>query len=125
MVYCPAFLQPQKGALPWSALDWKAQDDWCQDRIPTIEAVLMHHGGAETLKKASRLSAVWQLFNFPFSHVGLLHVAFNMMAFVACGSGLERLLGMLLLLHHVLLIMLMGGAFYIAASFLLSALPTL
>ena len=67
--------------------------------------------------------AVWRLVTSPFFHVGLLHVAFNMLAFVPCGSGLERLLGTLLLAHHILLVMLLGNAFYIAASWTLAVLP--
>ena len=67
--------------------------------------------------------AVWRLVTSPFFHVGLLHVAFNMLAFVPCGSGLERLLGTLLLAHHVLLVMLLGNAFFVAASWTLVAPP--
>ncbi|KAK9868453.1 hypothetical protein WJX84_008327 [Apatococcus fuscideae] len=66
---------------------------------------------------------VWRIITSPLFHVGLLHVAFNMMAFVPCGSGLERLLGTLLLAHHVVLVMLLGGALYIGASWILAVLP--
>ena len=66
---------------------------------------------------------MWRLVTSPFFHVGLLHVAFNMMAFVPCGTGLERLLGSLLLGHHILLVMLLGNVFYIAAAWTLAVLP--
>ena len=37
--------------------------------------------------------AVWRMFTAAVFHMGILHVAFNMMAFVPIGQSLERLLG--------------------------------
>ena len=38
-------------------------------------------------------SAVWRLLTSAVFHMGILHVAFNMMAFVPIGQSLERLIG--------------------------------
>ena len=38
-------------------------------------------------------TAVWRVLTSAVFHMGILHVAFNMMAFVPIGQSLERLLG--------------------------------
>jgi membrane associated rhomboid family serine protease len=50
----------------------------------------------------------------------VLHVAFNMLAFVPIGASLERQLGSLQLAHLLLLLILAGDAFYLGSSYLLA-----
>lgn len=70
--------------------------------------------------KIQSLSAgcVCRLFTSPFVHVGILHVAFNMLAFVPIASSLERQLGTLQTLHLLLLLIIVGDLFYLSASYL-------
>ena len=53
-------------------------------------------------------------------HVSVLHVAFNMVAFVPIGASLERQLGSLQLGHLLALLILAGDAFYLGSSYLLA-----
>ena len=55
-------------------------------------------------------------------HVGLLHVAFNMLAFIPIGASLERQLGTLQFAYLLLLFVVCGSLFFAAASFVASLL---
>jgi rhomboid domain-containing protein 1 len=48
----------------------------------------------------------------------VLHLAFNMLAFVPIASSLERQLGTLQLLHLLLLLIIFGDIVYLSASYL-------
>lgn len=61
--------------------------------------------------------AVWRFFTAPFFHVGLLHVAFNMMAFLPAAATLERTLGTIPFVHLMLLLVVFGDAAYVFISF--------
>ncbi|KAK9843680.1 hypothetical protein WJX81_002070 [Elliptochloris bilobata] len=55
-------------------------------------------------------------------HIGLLHVAFNMLAFLPVGAVLERQLGTLQFAYLLLLFNICGSLFFAAASFVASLL---
>ncbi|EIE25750.1 rhomboid-domain-containing protein, partial [Coccomyxa subellipsoidea C-169] len=63
---------------------------------------------------------VFRLFTSAFFHAGLLHIGFNMLAFVPVAMSLERQLGSLQTLHLLLMLILVGDIFYISASYLAS-----
>ena len=67
--------------------------------------------------------AVYRLVTSAFVHGGLLHVAFNMMAFVPIGTSLERMQGTLALAHLIGLLILMGGVAYIGFATAASYIP--
>lgn len=73
----------------------------------------------ETLADA----AVYRLLTSPFVHGGLLHVAFNMLAFVPIGTSLERIQGTQALTHLVSLLILVGGASYVSLATIASYIP--
>ena len=52
----------------------------------------------------------------PFFHVGMLHLAFNMLAFVPIGQSLERHTGTLHFTYVMLLLMMLGSVFYLTTS---------
>lgn len=52
----------------------------------------------------------------PFFHVGILHLAFNMLAFVPIGQSLERHTGTLHFTYLMLLLMALGSVFYLTTS---------
>ena len=52
----------------------------------------------------------------PFFHVGILHLAFNMLAFVPIGQSLERHTGTLHFTYLMLLLMTLGSVFYLTTS---------
>ena len=55
-------------------------------------------------------------------HIGLLHVAFNMLAFIPIGASLERQLGTLQFAYLLVLFIVCGSLFFAAASFVASLL---
>lgn len=55
-------------------------------------------------------------------HIGLLHVAFNMLAFVPIGASLERQLGTLQFAYLLLLFVVVGSVFFAVASYICSLL---
>ena len=55
-----------------------------------------------------------------FVHVSVLHVAFNMLAFIPIACTLERQLGSLQFAHMLVLLILGGDAFYLGSSYLLA-----
>eukprot|EP00195_Chlamydomonas_chlamydogama_P010854 CAMPEP_0202911522 /NCGR_PEP_ID=MMETSP1392-20130828/55193_1 /ASSEMBLY_ACC=CAM_ASM_000868 /TAXON_ID=225041 /ORGANISM="Chlamydomonas chlamydogama, Strain SAG 11-48b" /LENGTH=388 /DNA_ID=CAMNT_0049602061 /DNA_START=35 /DNA_END=1198 /DNA_ORIENTATION=- len=63
---------------------------------------------------------VWRIFTSVLVHGGLLHVAFNMLAFVPIGQSLEQLVGTVQMFHLILVLTVLEGALYIAAGYLLS-----
>ena len=52
----------------------------------------------------------------PFFHVGILHLAFNMMAFVPIGRSLERHTGTLQFTYLMFLLITLGNALYLVTS---------
>ena len=68
-------------------------------------------------------AAVYRLLTSPFVHAGLLHVAFNMLAFVPIGTSLERIQGTLALTHLISLLIVMGGAAYVSLATAASYIP--
>ncbi|BDA43959.1 probable rhomboid-related protein 4 at N-terminal half [Coccomyxa sp. Obi] len=65
---------------------------------------------------------LYRLFTSAIFHAGLLHIGFNMLAFVPIATSLERQLGSLQMLHLLLILVLLGDVFYIAASYLAALL---
>lgn len=65
----------------------------------------------------SRLQ-LWRLITSATFHAGLLHLAFNMMAFFPMGTSLERALGSFHLTWLILILIFLGDALYIAFSYL-------
>eukprot|EP00884_Botryococcus_braunii_P019360 jgi/Botrbrau1/6107/Bobra.331_2s0004.2 len=63
---------------------------------------------------------LYRLFTSAVFHVGLLHVAMNMMAFVPIGSSLERHYGTFKFAVIVLLLIVFGDATYIGFTYLLA-----
>ncbi|KAK9790544.1 hypothetical protein WJX73_007583 [Symbiochloris irregularis] len=63
---------------------------------------------------------VYRIFTSPLLHVGILHIAFNMLAFVPIASSLERTQGSLPLAHLLALLTLVGDSFFIILSYALS-----
>lgn len=68
-------------------------------------------------------AAVYRLLTSPFVHGGLLHVAFNMLAFVPIGTSLERIQGTLALTHLVSLLIFVSGASYVSLATAASYIP--
>lgn len=66
---------------------------------------------------------VYRLLTSAFVHGGLLHVAFNMMAFVPIGTSLERMQGTLALAHVIGLLIFVGGGAYVAFATAASYVP--
>ncbi|GLC33964.1 hypothetical protein PLESTB_000823200 [Pleodorina starrii] len=64
---------------------------------------------------------VYRLLSSALIHGGLLHVTFNMLAFVPMATSLERAVGTLQLLYFLLMSCLLGAALYVALSVLLAA----
>ncbi|KAG2425342.1 hypothetical protein HXX76_013756 [Chlamydomonas incerta] len=62
---------------------------------------------------------VYRLLTSVLVHGGLLHVTFNMLAFVPMACSLERLVGTVQFTYLLLLITVLAGLVYTAASFLL------
>ncbi len=60
--------------------------------------------------------AVCRLLTSPFYHVGILHLAFNMLAFLPIGQSLERHMGTLHFTYLMWLLMTLGNAFYLGTS---------
>lgn len=56
-------------------------------------------------------------------HVGILHLVFNMMAFVPIGASLERHLGSVQFLWLIILLCLLGDVAYISIAFLGRFMP--
>ncbi|GIL85391.1 hypothetical protein Vretimale_10660 [Volvox reticuliferus] len=63
---------------------------------------------------------VYRIFTAVLIHGGLLHVTFNMLAFVPMGASLERAVGSLQLLYFMVLSCLLEGILYVALSVLLA-----
>jgi membrane associated rhomboid family serine protease len=63
---------------------------------------------------------LWRLITSATFHAGLLHLAFNMMAFFPMGTSLERSLGSFNLLWLIGILIIFGDALYIAVSYLAS-----
>lgn len=66
---------------------------------------------------------VYRLLTSAFVHGGLLHVAFNMMAFVPIGTSLERMQGTLALIHLISLLMFVGGGAYVGLATAAAYIP--
>lgn len=64
-------------------------------------------------QSVTKLLQVYRVLTSPFIHGGLLHIAFNMLAFVPIGCSLERTLGTLALAHLIGLLILLGAGIYI------------
>lgn len=62
---------------------------------------------------------VYRIVTASVVHIGLLHVAFNMLAFVPIGSSLERILGTVQFTHLTLLIIFLESCLYILAAYAL------
>ncbi|KAK9809019.1 hypothetical protein WJX72_008009 [[Myrmecia] bisecta] len=60
---------------------------------------------------------VYRLITSAVFHVGLLHIAFNMLAFVPIAKSLERSLGSVQFGHLMLLIVVLGGSAYVLLSY--------
>ena len=56
----------------------------------------------------------------PLLHMSILHIAFNMLAFVPIASSLERVQGTLFTAHLVMLLAFMSDVAYVLLSYLLS-----
>lgn len=65
---------------------------------------------------------VYRFLTAAIFHVGLLHVAFNMLAFIPIGASLERQLGTLQFAYLLLLFVTCGSLFFAAALFVASLL---
>jgi membrane associated rhomboid family serine protease len=63
---------------------------------------------------------LWRLITSATFHAGLLHLAFNMMAFFPMGTSLERSLGSFNLLWLIGILIFLGDGLYIAVSYLAS-----
>jgi len=63
---------------------------------------------------------LWRLITSAIFHAGLLHLAFNMMAFFPMGTSLERSLGSFNLLWLIGILIIFGDALYIGVSYLAS-----
>ncbi|CAK0779381.1 hypothetical protein CVIRNUC_004759 [Coccomyxa viridis] len=59
---------------------------------------------------------IYRMLTAPFFHVGILHLAFNMLAFVPIGQSLERHTGTLHFTYLMLLLMALGSVFYLTTS---------
>eukprot|EP00245_Coleochaete_scutata_P001611 TRINITY_DN1198_c0_g1_i1.p1 TRINITY_DN1198_c0_g1~~TRINITY_DN1198_c0_g1_i1.p1 ORF type:complete len:424 (-),score=31.25 TRINITY_DN1198_c0_g1_i1:888-2159(-) len=66
---------------------------------------------------------VYRPFTSVIFHGGLLHICFNMLAYVPMGSALERLLGSVRSAHLLLLIALTNAIIHILVAYVLSYLP--
>ncbi|GLI60424.1 hypothetical protein VaNZ11_002576, partial [Volvox africanus] len=64
---------------------------------------------------------VYRIFTAVLIHGGLLHLTFNMLAFVPMGASLERAVGTLQLLYFMALSCLLEGTLYVACSVMLAA----
>ena len=60
--------------------------------------------------------AVCRLLTSPFYHVGVLHLAFNMLAFLPIGQSLEHHMGTLQFTYLMCLLMALGNALYLGTS---------
>ena len=69
------------------------------------------------------LLAVYRLLTSAFVHGGLLHVAFNMMAFVPIGTSLERMQGTLAFAHLIGLLIFVGGGAYVGFATAAAYIP--
>ncbi|CAG9461937.1 unnamed protein product [Pedinophyceae sp. YPF-701] len=68
---------------------------------------------------------IYRVVTSMFVHLGLLHIAFNMLAFVPIGSVLERSLGTLRLAHTILALAIVSAVLHVAtAAALLPFTPT-
>ncbi|KAL3138650.1 hypothetical protein ABBQ32_006410 [Trebouxia sp. C0010 RCD-2024] len=75
---------------------------------------------------AKAITADWQVYRLltsAFVHGGLLHVAFNMLAFMPIGTSLERIQGTLALSHLITLLIFVGGAAYTTFATAASYIP--
>ena len=61
-------------------------------------------------------TAACRLFTSPFFHVGILHLAFNMMAFLPIGQSLERQMGTLYFTYLMCLLATLGNTLYLGSS---------
>lgn len=61
---------------------------------------------------------VWRFFTAAMFHMGALHVAFNMLAFVPIGMSLERALGSVAFAYLMLLLVVLGDAAFVFFSFI-------
>lgn len=68
------------------------------------------------------MSCPLRLVTSAFVHISILHVAFNMLAFVPIGCSMERHMGSLQFAYLVLLLILVGDAFYVSTSYTLAFL---
>lgn len=59
---------------------------------------------------------VYRIFTAPLFHGGIIHLAFNMTAFVPMAISLERLLGTVQFLHIVGLFITLSGCFHVAVA---------
>lgn len=66
---------------------------------------------------------VYRVYTSILFHGSLLHVLFNMLAFVPLGSALERIMGSLRLLHLILLLATSNAIFHLIIAFLVAHNP--
>lgn len=62
------------------------------------------------------MCALCRMLASPFFHVGILHLAFNMMAFLPIGQSLERHMGTLHFSYIMIVLITLGNAFYLITS---------
>ena len=68
-----------------------------------------------------RYAQLWRVLTSAVFHASLLHVAFNMLAFIPLGSALERHIGSLQLLWLIALLVTLGAALYLGAAYAAAA----
>ena len=64
---------------------------------------------------------VYRILTAPLCHGGIIHLAFNMTAFVPMASSLERLLGSVQFLHIVFLFVALSSCFHVALAVIAGA----
>ena len=64
---------------------------------------------------------VYRILTAPLFHGGIIHLAFNMTAFVPMASSLERLLGSVQFLHIVFLFVALSSCFHVALAVIAGA----
>lgn len=80
------------------------------------EAMCRTGGGALTWVNGVADGAVWQVMSSAFTHVAIIHIAFNMLALWFLGPGLESVLGRVRFLAVYLVSALAGSAAVMAFS---------
>ena len=69
-------------------------------KVATNAAYTVDYMAFDHAESKSRVRAVWRVLTAAIFHMGILHLAFNMLAFVPIGQSLERLIGTIQVLQH-------------------------